>query len=272
MASTPRSFDPGSAYKDGKLYLFDGQGVLVVRAWPAPRAWRLGLDGPWKGARPIGLDLAAPDKLRASSSRRLRCQAQAFAEIPVVQRRAAARFGDRAWSLHCLFTRVQGAIGLAERCPALAAGLAHANSLRPPVGKPMRSARALLRRPGPRTARQVAEWLGFEPSRAVVRVLGKLEPGSCGVRNLRALRWALANPRLRKFLLHASRLHQPLLHLLSLMAEPAWDTSVGNAVLVTVADRPPQRAWPLVARIESLQCSWPELWPRRPLSDLVSVA
>ncbi len=271
MSSTPRRFDPGSAFKDGMLYLFSDDSALVVRAWPDPRAWRLALEGTWKGARPIGLDLAAPDKVRSSSSRRLRCQAQAFSVIPASQRRAAARFGVRAWALHSLFTRVPGALQLAERCPALAAGLAFATCLRPPVQQPLRSARALLRRPGPHSAQQVADWLGFEPSRALVRVLGKLEPGSCGVQNLRAIGRAMANPRIRKFLLHTPRLHQPLLRLLAVVTGPDWDTTVGNAVLVALASRPPQRAWPLVARIEYLQRSWSELFPQRRLPELVAV-
>jgi hypothetical protein len=272
MSTTLRTFEPGSAYKDGKLYLFDMHGVLVVRAWPDPRAWRLGLEGPWKGARPIGLDLAAPDKLRASSRRRLRCQAEAFAAIPTDRRRAAARFGHRSWGLHCLFTRVPGALELAEHCPALAAGLAFSNSLRAAVCKPMRSARALLRHPGPHTARKVAGWLGLEPSRAMVRVLRKLEPSRCGVENLRAIKAAMDVATLRKATLHAPRLTQPLLNLMGQMMRPEWDVRLGCGILVELASFSKQDGWFFLWRLQALRRMWGQLWPERSLPVLASVA
>ncbi len=271
MSTKPRRFEHGSAYKDGKLYLFDDRSVLVVRAWPEPRAWRLGLEGAWKGARPLGLDLAAPDTLRPRSRRRKRCQAQAFEVIPVAQRRAAARFGERAWPLHVLFTRVPGAMELAERCPALAVGLAFSRQLRPPVARPLRSARALLRDPGPRTARRVAGWLGFEPSRATVRVLSRLPARLCSPGLLRIIRDALAGSVLRKVLLHAPALERPFTGLLWTMSQPGWSLEIASPVLSAVAAAPRERAWRLVGRLQTIGELWPELWPVRPPPRLVSL-
>jgi hypothetical protein len=265
-----RSFDPGSACKDGKLYLFTDKGVLVVRPWPDPRAWRLDLEGPWMGARPLGLNLAAPDQLRSSSSLELRNQARAFAAIPRDRRRAAARFGERAWPMHVLFTRVPGALALAERCPALALGLAFANKLRPPVRQPLRSARALLRDPGPATARRVAGWLGFEPSRATVRVLGRLHPRDCSVGTLRLLRAGLEDPTMRKVLLHAPVLGKPLLGLLWDLAEPEHGLRLGSALLSAIAHADAEQGWHLLGCIGFLRANWFELWPDRPRPRLVS--
>ena len=271
MTPTPRSFAPGAAVKDGKLYLFCEESALVVRPWPDSRAWRLGLEGPWKGARPVGLDLGAPDKLGSRSRLRRRCEAQAFASIPRERRRAAARFGDRGWPLHNLFTRVPGALGLAEHCPALAAGLAFSHHLRAPVNKPLRSARALLRSPGSHTARDVAAWLGFEPSRAVVRVLRKLEPCCCDAGSLRLVREALQHRHLRKALLHAGRLRQPALVLLGWAVDSAWQPGLDAAVVTAVARLDFRGGWDVVASIQNLVPMWADLWPDRPLPRLVSV-
>lgn len=276
VVQAPRHFSPGSAYvpEQGKLYLFDPSGVLVVRAWPDPRAWRLGRVGPWKGARPIGLDLAAPDrKARPSSERcrrKLACQAQAFAAIPVEQRRLAARFGTRAWPLHCLFSRVPGSMQLAQLCPALAAGLAFHSKLRPAVTRPYRSTRALLAKPPAFIARSVAAWLGFPPGRATVRVLRRLPPSLCGPADLRLLQQALAHPSLRRSLCHLPRINGAVLTLLHHQLAPSSPIRSAGPLLQHLARLPAVQAGAARGRLAGLIPAWKEAWPDRPLPPLIS--
>jgi hypothetical protein len=274
--STPRTFNPGSAYNPerGLLYLFDRQGVLVVRAWPDPRAWRLGLVGPWKGARPIGLDLGAPDRQprgRARARRRHRCQAQAFAAIPEPQRRLAARFGDRAWPLHCLLTRVPGAAQLADQCPALATGLAFHAALRPAVTHPFRSARALLAKPPPRISRAVAAWLGFPSGRAAVRVLRRLPADLCSPANLHLLQRALTDPAIARLLHHAVGLNRAVMVLLRHLLDPESPVVAAAPLLQRLGELPaagiPRALGPLGYAVHC----WREAWPDRPMPTLLSV-
>ncbi len=276
--NAPRFFSPGSAYnaERGLLYLFDHHSVLVVRAWPDPRAWRLGRSGPWKGARPIGLDLATPDRtVRATSAngqRRHANQAQAFTVIPPQQRRLAASFGQRAWPLHCLFSRVPGSQQLARVCPALAAGLAFHASLRPAVAQPFRSARALLAKPPARIARAVADWLGFPPGRATVRVLRRLPAALCGPGNLQLLRRALAQPSLRRALCHLPRFNVAVLSLLHHLLHPTGPVRSAGPMLQRLAALPSRGATEARSSIAALVHTWAEAWPQRPLPRLITLA
>ena len=184
MQAQPRKFKPGTNWMPdrGKLYLFTTRDVIVVRPWPDPMAWRLGTEGPWHSVRPYGLPLDAPELLlRECGGPRIHQYARAFAAIPERQRRLAARFGGRAWHLHALFSRVPGSQELARRNPALAAALACSWLLRKPVKRPLRSARSLLRKPGPQICRAVSAWLGLGGARSTVRILGKIPPEDCSV-------------------------------------------------------------------------------------------
>jgi hypothetical protein len=272
LAIATRRFQPGTVYKDGKLYLFTSQSVVVVRPWPDPRAWRLGVSGGWKAVRPKALDLSAAEKLEAggASSWSLRCQARTFARIPEPRRLAATRFGQNAWALHNLFSRVPGALELASNCPALAAGLAFGHHcLQPTVTRPLRTARALLRDPGPRTARRVAERLGFEPSRAVVRVLRKLDPADCDPSGINTVRESLKRPSLRKFLLHTPQLHDSTLMLLRLAVGPTR-LRVGSQLLHDVGSMRGRDAWEILETLVTLEGWWLELWPDRVLPRIES--
>ena len=272
----PRRFEPGSAFmpERGKLYLFERDSALVVRPWPDPRAWRLGATGPWTGARPIGLDLAAPDRRRRHRRplhrRRQAAQAAAFALIPDDQRRLAASFGDRAWPLHCLFTRVPGAMELARLCPALAAGLAFHASLRPRVARPYRSARALLGKPPPRIARAVGRWLGFGRDRATVRVLRRLPPALCSPGNLRLLQRALAMPAVAKALTHLPTMNAAVLTTLHHLLDPAGPVQRAGPLLQLMARLPQRSATVARSQLAGAVASWAEAWPGRPMPELRS--
>ncbi len=270
MSDQPRAFQRGSAFRDGKLYLFTERGVLVVRTWPDPRAWWRGQRCGWRGVVPRGLDLGAPERLVTSPepSRRLRCMAEAFSVVPVEQRLEAARYGELGWAMHNLFARVPGALELSRNCPALAAGLAQAAVMRPRCSRPWRSARRLLRSPGPATARRVARWLGFDASRGVVRVLRRLDPGLCTARNIRILRRALADDDLRRSLFHTRRLAEPLLVLL--MVAASSPVRVGGALYRTVAEAPRREVQEALHVVLDLVELWCHLQPPGPLPRLVS--
>lgn len=132
--------------------------------------------------------------------------------FPPVTRVSVARLPERHWPVLSLLTRCPGADELYASNPALALGLACGNSLRArPVARPLRSARALLRKP--RTA--MLEWLGFPPAPWVARVLGKVVPGAVSVRLLRYLRTALRAESVPKAFLHLPRLDLGTLRILT---------------------------------------------------------
>ncbi len=278
---TPREFQPGSAYKDGKLYLFSGHELLVVRAWPQPAAWRLGLDGPWRGARPLRLELDAPERwaalpeehgLREYHLRLLRNQAAAFEVIPAAQRLEAARYAERAWCMHVLFSRVPGALDLARVNPALAVGLAFHGALRPRVARPLRSARTLLAQPGPRTAQRVAGWLGFDPSRTVVRTLRKLEHAQCTPWKIALLQQALGQLDTHKLLCHLPSFNGPVFALLELLLDLAVPVQQANGLALMLAALAPDATREAEAQLRDTCCTWSAAFPGKPMPRLRSLA
>jgi hypothetical protein len=277
---SPREFQPGSAYKDGKLYLFHGHELLVLRAWPRPAAWRLGLEGPWRGARPLGLELDAPERLAELPTehglkeyhfRRLRNQAAAFEAIPAEQRLEAARYAERAWCMHMLFSRVPGSLDLARVNPALAVGLAFHGALRPQVSQPMRSARTLLSSPGPGTAQRVAGWLGFDPSRAVVRTLRKLEHFQCTPWKLGLLQRALARLDTHKLLCHLPAFNGSVFTLLELLLEPGSPVVSANALALELATLGPELRRDVEELLRESTAEWARAFPQQPMPPLRSL-
>ncbi len=281
MTQSPRKFEYGSAFKDGKYYSFSNSDLTVVRAWPDPMAWRLRQEGPWRGWRPRNLDLDAPEQLAAlpprnrrseASMRRLRNQARAYEPAPLAERRSAARYGSyHAWPVYTLLARAPGALELAEHNPALAFALAEHDALRPPVRKLFQSARSLLKSPGPHTAQRVAEWLGFEPSRATVRCLRKIEPRHCSRWRLHLLRVGFNQPRTRKLLLHAPALNEPFLRLYELIINPDCELRVHNGLVSEVAGLQGRRAERACCAIDILISRWHAVFHDRPLPELHSL-
>jgi len=275
-----REFQPGSAYKDGKLYLFSGHELLVVRAWPRPAAWRLGLEGPWRGARPLRLELDAPDRwaalpedhgLREYHLRMLRNQAAAFDAIPRAQRLEALRYAERAWCMHVLFSRVPGALDLARANPALAVGLAFHAALRPRVTRPLRSARTLLAQPGPRTAQRVAGWLGFDASRTVVRNLRKLEHHQCTPWKLGLLQRALGDLNTYKLLCHLPSLNSVVFLLLELLLDPVVPVAEANGLALELCQLDRDEARSTETQLRETAYAWAAAFPGKPLPRLRSL-
>lgn len=173
-----RPFRPGSAWVAPKLYRFDGVPssweIAVLRPWPDPRAWRKTSAGDkWRGCRPpIDLGLANRS-LPKRASRRTRNEREAALQVPPELRGPISRIGPNAqWAVLSMVARVDGALDLLRTTPSLATALAHSFRLRPRVRRPIRAARSQIRR----RRREIAEWLGFPPTAAAVKALGKLEP------------------------------------------------------------------------------------------------
>jgi len=281
VAREDRPFNPGSAYKNGKLYLFSNDSALVVRAWPRPRAWWRREGEPWRGARPLQLELDSPEQAAALPARhglrrgrllRLRNQAAAFAAIPEEQRLLAARFGVRAWPVHVLLSRVPGAFELARANPALAVGLVFCGSLRSPVQRPLRSARRLLAQPGPRSAQRVAEWLGFDPSRAVVRALRKLRHDQATPWNLQLMQRALGQLHTHRLLMHLPALNGAVFLLLRSLLDPESPVKQANALALELSRLEPGLAAHAESKLQVLIGAWSLANPERPLPRLRSLA
>ena len=279
--SERRPFEPGSAHKDGKLYIFTSHDVLVVRAWPAPLAWHRSEERGWRGVRPLRLQLCAPERwaalpedhtLREYHLRMLRNQAAAFEPIPKAQRLEAVRFGDRAWALHVLFSRVPGALELARVNPALAVGLAFHGSLRPRVTRPLRSARTLLAQPGPRTAARVAGWLGFYPSRTVVRTLRKLDHLQCTPWNLELLQRALGQLDTHKLLCHVPSLNSAVFQLMELLLDPAVPVVDANGLALELCQMDRDQARAVETQLLETAYAWAVAFRDKPMPRLRSLA
>lgn len=178
---TARPVRPGTAFAASKLYRFEGTEhaweITVIRAWPGPAAWRKTTRSEdWFACRP-DIDLSLADRApRKRDSHRTRCEREAASLVPRDVRRLAGRFPHSTqWALLSMLSRVGGGADLLASAPALGAALAMGWLLRPGVRRPLRSARALVRRP----RREIAGWLGFPDTEATVRVLGRTEPSGC---------------------------------------------------------------------------------------------
>lgn len=141
---------------------------------------------------------------------------------------------ERDWPVLALLTRCPGAGELFGQNPALAFALASSWAFRErPVQRPLRSARALLRKR--RVA--VAEWLDFPASPAAVRVLSKLPVRAVTVRQLRYLRETLRADPLPKALLHLPRLDTGVLRVLT---DPELCTLASFSLLAEIAQDEPR--------------------------------
>jgi hypothetical protein len=240
---------PGSrwVFKNGKLILFEGQEILVLRAWPRCAAWSHPNGGPWLGARPRttvirSIEVAAsrgyPSR-RWSNFRRRNREARIHQHEPEFEkvrerlvagwtaRQAAARaflecfpaevlqlvkgLPERQWHLMQLMAHCPGAIDLAATNRGLAVALASSSAFHnPPVQRPLRAARALLRQ-----RRQViAGWLGLPATRSAVSVFARVRSDALTVERLLWLRRTLLEESPPKALLHLPVLTAPVLRIL----------------------------------------------------------
>lgn len=213
----------GIAWKNEKLYAFEPGSILVMRLWPDMLAWRRTRTKPWAATRKWADQLMRHPALEPGYLERyqhlrheaggppefsdlmdgfklsLQASLAALSTIPERERRLASRFTDRRWHALALMARCPGAADLMDANPALGFSLANSWVVRDaPVTQPMRSARSLICKPQV----HIMEWLGFEPSERVRRILKRIEPAALSGRRLPQLRRALANPNVQGVLAH----------------------------------------------------------------------
>lgn len=217
----------GAVFKidTGKLYLFAPGSITVMQSWP-PMAWKKTRSNlRWVHLRPKVLlpcgnlegrieHLSAPADengqlllpFYADETQRLWRADIAWlswsARIPEHVREVVARFPDRQWHLLSFIARCgDAAIDLVLANPALAWALASNWAFhRPPVQRPMRSARALLK-PGNKQ-KDILAWLGFPEAEAARKVLRKIAHKAINVPSLLYLQQSMTDPAVAKVLAH----------------------------------------------------------------------
>jgi hypothetical protein len=224
---------PGTNFdaETGKLYVFRSGSITVMKAWP-PMAWKKTRSHPtWSHCRP---EISIPCRDIEGRIRRLETPADAngqlllpfclppeeekahraevawlrwYATIPTEIRELVRHFQKRQWHMLSFLARCgEAAYDLTVSNPALAYALA-SNWVyhRPPVQRPMRSARALLRRG--RKQRDILAWLGFPGTEAARKALTKVIHKAISVCSLLYIRQSMADFAMAKAISHLQRLN-----------------------------------------------------------------
>jgi len=229
-------FDPGS----GKLYIFRPDYISVRVAWPRPMAWQKSDRNPsWSLFRPK-INIPAGDlqeKINRLSThqdengqivfnyyfrrnekfRRKKelAKLQWYNTIPIEVRNIIARYRDRHWHLLALIARCgPAAFDLATTNPALAFALA-SNWVfhKPPVQRPLRSARALLKKG--KKQRDIAGWLGFPETESARKILKKVPHSSITISSLLYLRDGMKDQNVLKTLQHLKRINLGVIRIIT---------------------------------------------------------
>lgn len=119
-------------------------------------------------------------------------------------------FRCRSWQMYCFFCRCPGGLELAESCRSLAFMLANPRPFGVTVQRPMRAARARLKR----RRKDIAAGLGFPRREAAVRILGRVPAASLEAPTLLKLREGMRNPAAFKKMCHLPRLNAGVIHVL----------------------------------------------------------
>jgi len=222
----PREHAPGFRFKEGKLYAFTEDSVIVLESWPVLRALRKTCGEPWtefapqfrvvqpyrprKKAPPtpqmelnLGvIPVVRPAESLAAQRRRAFDKFRFSLPKPVAAR--AEKFQSRQWALLRLFHAREQTLELAAQNPALCFALGnHPSFLDEKAPAPAEDAAKVSER----RQREIAGWLGFPATDGTVRILAKLAPESASVELLRPLRAALQNPEVAKALAHLPHLN-----------------------------------------------------------------
>jgi len=221
------------AFKDGKLYEFENSHVLVMSAWPNPRAWFKNQSHGWQPNQEMADKLLSrrlfpastptppePEKpfvlpngqmilpgVEVGEEKVAKINYNEFMalegysqNIPAEVRNELLRFDKRKWYLLNAFARCPGAVDLSKSNPALFYALAnHWLFHDPAVRDPVRAMRSLVWK----KQRLIQEWLGFPGTEAARRTLARIMPRSLDIEVLLFLRRAIGKQAAQKLLSHA---------------------------------------------------------------------
>lgn len=227
------SFKSGAAYRNGKLYEFTRDCVIVMKGWPVMRAWQwTGIYArPWRHVRPrlkrISLremavmedpDLHSPEPNGqmlfpfAYSYTGIRAFRAFWWAVPQAYRDLVMPFRDRRWHMLSLLARCPGADDLVVGNPALAFCLASNWAFhKPAVRQPLRAARSLIYK----KQRRILEWLGFPGTEAMRQLLRRIPRESMTVEFLAILCNAIQLPEVSRRLSFLGRITQDVFHLIA---------------------------------------------------------
>ncbi len=276
------SFKSGTAYRNGKLYEFTRDCVIVMKGWPVMRAWQwTGIyDRPWRHVRPRlkrislrGLSrMPDPDSHPPEPNGQMlfpfaysfvaRQAYRAFWwAVPEAYRELVMPFRDRRWHMLALLARCPGADDLVVGNPALAFCLASNWAFHVPIAShPLRAARSQVYK----KQRRILEWLGFPGTEAVRQLLRRIPRESMTVEFLTSLRAAIQSPETARRLSFMGRISQDVFYLI---ATPEIAPYVAFSLLEEVShDRVPDADRMVAYKIrdmlnmsEELQCKLPKL-------------
>jgi PcfJ-like protein len=155
--------------------------------------------------------------------------AKFYSEIPDTVRLPLATYAKRQWHVLNLIARCPGADELVRSAPALAFCLASSWVFhRPPVKRPLRSTRWLVREP----RRRIAAWLGFPGTQATVNILGKLTEDAIDIPRLLYLRAGLFDDGRRRALGHLPAINSGVVRIVT---DPSLNVLVTPSFLRQIA-------------------------------------
>lgn len=262
-------FDEGAAYRNGKLYEFTRDCVIIMKGWPEMRAWQwTGIHArPWRHVRPrlkhISLremghmedpDLHPPEPNGqmlfpfAYSYTGIQAHRAFWWKVPKPYRHLVMPFRDRRWHMLVLLARCPGAEDLAVGNPALAFCLA-SNWLfhKPAPSHPLRAARAMVYK----KQRWILEWLGFPATESVRQILRRVPPESMTAQFLMTLGMALCEPRWTRRFSFIERINEDVFRTLT---DFEGGPQIDFALVEEISHHRPSDAHPAIAyRIQDIR-------------------
>lgn len=258
---------------DATLVEWNSMESRVTRPWPKPRAWRkpAAEGSAWVecfGSVPS--HITSPEWTSVSQRKdtpSTLAVRQAWSTVPADVREAihSAALQGEEWGMLSMLARCPGALELARSVPVLAGALAASRRFGAPVARPLRSVRALLRRPdGMVRWRAIARWLELPHCRAFINALRKMTTtASVSVQDIKSLQ-LLWNHRLaQKRILHSEALSLDALYLIKAAHEHGVLDQL-HPDLVGAAGHG-GRWGGLAFRFDIAVQMWQYLHPRRPL-------
>ena len=231
----------GSAWKDGKHYLFEKNTITVTQGWPGLRVWICNRDGVWKGSpsTPVARALWYAERLVADASylekkrdeKRKRgdkslatedfamseCEEALLSLLTTIPQNVLERVNrfstDGAWHLLRLQSWVRGADELIDSNPALGWMLANHWIFRNGVGKS--DATRIARRWVGKPQSDILQWLGFDGSESTRRIVARVDPRAAEALPLLYLRSGLQDAEARKAMQHLPALTRDSMHIVT---------------------------------------------------------